>query len=692
MVLNSSQSKLIAALAIFLFGFSNLALAANSQLTNISFRSITGDKVQVKISFSGQAVEPGSFTINNPARIALDFPNTSSGLGWKNKNIGIGFAKSITAVQAGNRTRVILNLVQLVPFETSIDGRNVIITLAGSRAASSIPNAAKSQASTVVPGDDAVFLIKNIDFRRGSKGEGRVVVTLSDSNIPASTGETGRQIFVDFGNATVAQELQQRLDVTDFATPVAFIDTTRSGNRVRLAITALGEYEYLAYQSGNVYTVEVKKPEKVVDEETIKEGDKFSGERLSLNFQDIEVRAVLDLIADITRLNMVASDSVKGNVTLRLNNVPWDQALDIVLKSKGLDMRRNGNVILVAPAQEIATREKAELEARKQIEKLEPLRSELIQVNYAKATDMATLIKSQKDSILSDRGSASVDQRTNTIIAIDTADRLEEMRKLVAKLDVPVRQVLIDSRIVIANNTFARDLGVRWGATAINPHRIRSSTSATIADADNAIINQDVVQPNLNVALPASPAAGAPGRIAFAVLGQKALIDLELSALQTEGRGEIISNPRVITSDQQKATIKQGREIAYAEASSSGAAAVSFKEAVLSLDVTPQITPDDNIFLDLQVNQDDLSGEIFAGVPAITTKEVSTKVLVANGDTIVLGGVYVERNVDSITRVPFFGDIPFLGVFFRNTNTQDSKEELLIFVTPKIVKENLKAK
>ena len=688
------------------------SFAATSQIRDISFSQVAGDQVQIRISFEGPAVEPGSFTINQPARIALDFPNTSSRLGWKNKNIGIGFAKSVTAVEAGNRTRVILNLVQLLPFETVMDGRSVVVTLASSRAAADTgPTSRPTTASTVVPGEQSIHSIKNIDFRRGTNGEGRIVVTLSDPNTPASTGETGKEIFVDFGNTSLPNELQQRLDVTDFATPVQYIDATSAGNRVRLSIAPAGEYEYLAYQAGTTYTIEVK-PVTPEEKEEVAEGPQYTGEKLSLNFQDIEVRAVLQLIADFTNLNMVTSDSVKGNLTLRLKNVPWDQALDIVLKTKGLAMRQTGNVILVAPAEEISAREKLELESKKQIEELEPLRTELIQVNYAKADEMATLLKAKGTSVLSDRGTVSVDPRTNTIIAVDTSDRLGEVRKLINKLDIPVRQVMIDSRIVIANSNFAKDLGVRFGVTGWDWKHKEGGTSYLTSGSTESTdemwgsFNENYdddpgfftvpggpggIPKRLNSNVPALPDAGFPGQIAFAILGQNALLDLELSALQIEGQGEIISNPRVITSDQQEAIIQQGTEIPYQEASSSGATSTSFKEAVLKLQVTPQITPDERVILDLEVNQDDVGSGEFNGVPPINTKAIKTQVLINNGDTVVLGGIYVERNLEGVTRVPFFGDLPFIGALFRSTTKSNGKEELLIFVTPKILKEAVAA-
>jgi len=674
---------------------------ATTQLRQVSFNKVPGDKVQIKLTFSQSAIEPGSFTINNPARIALDFPNTVNTLGWKSKNIGLGFAKSMTIVEAGNRTRVIINLVSLIPFETQVAGRDVFITLAGTRTASDSGVPTATSISTAVPGDQTVYSITNIDFRRGAKGEGRVVVTLSDPNTPASSGESGQQIFVDFGNTGLPQDLQQRLDVTDFATPVRFIDATKVGNRVRLAITPQGDYEYLAYHAGNIYTIEVKQAVKEEKKDGTIDENAFTGEKLSLNFQDIEVRAVLQLIADFTDLNMVTSDSVRGNLTLRLKNVPWDQALDIVLKTKGLAMRRNGTVILVAPSEEIAAREKLELEAKNQLEKLEPLNSELLQINYATAKNIAKILKDKAASVMSDRGSTTVDERTNTILVVDTADKIDAVKKLVAKLDIPVKQVLIESRIVIADNSFAKDLGVRFGVTANGNEDTLVTTTGTL-EGTNTIVNQAIanggtplpspttppsVANRLNVNLPVT---GQPGRIALSILGSNTLLDLELSALQSEGRGEVISNPRVVTANSHEAYIQQGTQIPYQEASSSGATSVSFKEAVLGLKVTPLITPDDRIFLDLAVNKDSV-GAIYAGVPSINTKEVKTQVLVRNGDTVVLGGVYEQESNNSVTRVPFFGDLPLIGALFRSTSTIDNKSELLIFVTPKILKDGLNA-
>jgi len=684
---------------------------ATISLKDVSFTSLPGDSVQIRLSFSGPAKEPGNFTINNPARIVLDFPKTGSKLGWKNKNIGIGFAKSVTAVEAGDRTRIILNLVQLIPFESEVSGNNVIVTLAGSRTAQPATAAVSNKAtSAALVATSGLHRINNIDFRRGKNGEGKIIIGLSDNNTPISTGESGNQIFVEFGDTGLPKNLQQRLDVIDFATPVQYIDTTQSGDRARLAITPTGNYEYLAYHTGNSYTIEVKEIPKEKVAAARKDQFGYTGERLSLNFQDIEVRAVLQLIADFTNLNMVTSDSVQGNLTLRLKNVPWDQALDLILKTKGLAMRKAGNVIMVAPAQEIAAQEKLELEANKQIEELAPVKTEVIQINFAKAQDIATIL-SAEGGILSERGSATIDQRTNTLLLSDTTDRLDSARELITILDIPIRQVMIESRIVIADDDFAKDLGVRFGVTSVNDRNgdllfgsgslnatdnMASSAMDNLADSGGSSpypieipTGAGGIPQRMNVNMPV--VGNNAGRIALSILSSNALIDLELSALQLEARGEVVSNPRVITANQKEALIEQGTEIPYQRASSSGATAVSFKKAVLSLKVTPQITPDDRIILDLKVNKDSV-GVLFGGVPSIDTKEIETQVLMNNGETVVLGGVYEQVTRSERDSIPFLGDLPFIGALFRATRERNEKSELLIFVTPKILKDQFAVK
>lgn len=678
-----------------------------AELKDISFSSLPGDRAQLILHFNNPPAKPTSFTIDDPARIALDFPATQSSLPWRTRNIGIGLTRSVTAVESGGRTRVVINLVKLLPYETRVDGNTVAITLKSDLAqTTSRPRGGISLARTSGPS----FRLDKVDFRRGENGEGRVIVALSEPGISIDTREQGGRIVVDFANTDIVDELIQRLDVLDFATPVQYIDISKADDQVHMVITPSGLYEFLAFQSDNTFTIEVQ-PLSKEDLEAKKKADTpYSGETLSLNFQDIEVRAVLQLLADFTGLNMVTSDSVSGNLTLRLQNVPWDQALDIILKTKGLAMRTSGNVLMVAPQEEIAAREQLELESKKSVEELAPLQSELIQVNYAKAKDLGDLIQSDENSMTSERGKVTVDERTNTLLVLETSERIDNIRKLVTTLDVPVRQVLIESRIVVANNDFAKDLGVRFGVTGIRStgNELMFSTgssegtdtmwSSYIDDLNSGGTGQvDVpsgeegVDQRMNVNM---PLGGNAGSIAFAILGSNTLLDLELSALQTEGRGEVISSPRIITSNQAEAVIKQGTEVPFQEASSSGATSVSFKEAVLSLTVTPHITPDDRIRMDLAVTKDSI-GQVVptsggGSAPSIDTREISTQVLVASGETVVLGGIHEQARRTSVAKVPFFGDLPFVGNLFRTKRKSDNNSELLIFVTPKILKESFR--
>lgn len=651
---------------------------AATKLQGIEYSSLPGEGVQLRLEFSAPVAEPTFFAIDDPARIVLDFPRVKIGTVRQSQVIGAGMTRSVTMVEAADRTRVVVNLVQSVPFETRVDKNFVYVTVNG------FPAAASAEKSGAAP--TGRHLIKNIDFRRGEAGEGRVIVSLSDIRTPVDIREEGKRIIVDFINTALPNELERRLDVLDFATPVKLVDTFTKNQNVRMVITPANvEHEYLSYQSDDTLVVELKPLTKKEKELARKKEFGYVGEKLSLNFQSIEVRSVLQLIADFTGLNLVASDTVQGSVTLRLKNVPWDQALDIILRTKGLAMRRMGNVVLVAPSQEIADREKLELEARKQVEELAPLGSEFIQVNFAKASNLAALIQSEENSLLSPRGHATFDERTNTLLVMDTADRLAALRKLVASLDIPVRQVLIESRVVIASSDFSRDLGVRFGLSG------RGDTSGTFDQATTSgslngttqIINRETLelQDRLNVNFPVTKKDAAKIALALTNLPLGALLELELSALQAEGRGEVISNPRVITSNQKEAIIEQGTEIPYQRASSSGATSVSFKKAVLSLTVTPQITPDDRIIMDLGVTKDSV-GKVFNGVPSINTRKVATQVLVNNGQTVVLGGIYEQEKNRAVRRIPFLGDLPYAGILFRDKSEFNNKRELLIFVTP----------
>lgn len=658
---------------------------SGNTLQSVDFAELPGNKAQITLTLSKAAPAPLSFTIDNPARIALDFPNTSNGLDQRSQTIGIGMAESITAVEAQNRTRVVVNLIDMVPYEAHAEGNKVILVVQNS---GSQQSEAATVASRAAGGNTDT--ITNIDFRRGEDGQGRIIVNLSDPSIPVDMQQQGGKVIVDFYRAQLPAELERRLDVLDFATPVKSIDTYTRGNNVHMVITPMGDYDYLAYQSNNQFTIEVKALTKEQVEASKKDELGYSGERLSLNFQDIEVRSVLQLIADFTGINVVVSDTVRGSLTLRLKNVPWDQALDIILKTKGLAMRQSGNVMLVAPSEEIAAREKLELESQKQIEELEPLYSEFIQVNYAKATDLASLLKSADTTLMSDRGMVTTDERTNTLLVQDTASKLVEIRQLVATLDIPVRQVLIESRIVIASNDFSRDLGVKFGwskqTTFNNGENIVAAGGTLNSITGNNIIDPGFSPDGLLVDLPVIGATSSIG-LAVGKIGSY-MLNLELTAMEAEGQGEVISSPRVLTSNQKTAFIQSGVEIPYQEATSSGATSVSFKDAVLELRVTPQITPDDRIIMDLNVKKDSV-GEVYLGVPSIDTNEVSTQVLVDNGETLVLGGIYEQEKIKEIDRVPFFGELPLVDWMFKKTSITDDKAELLIFVTPKIVKEDL---
>ena len=676
------------------------AQAPTTTLTAVDVQSLAGNALQVRLQTSGPAPEPLTFTIDDPARLSVDLPDVGLALDQRRIDVNAGGVDSIVAAEAGGRTRVVFNLDALVPYAARAEGNAVIVTLGGASAA----QAAAVQAAAAAPAAGPRS-ISGIDFRRSADGAGRVVIKLSDVRTPASLRQEGNRIVVDFTGARLPEELMKRYDVLDFATPVSTVDATRMGDGARIVVTASGDFEQLAYQTDDTYVVEVKeRPKKAI----VTEAEKvYTGERLTLNFQDIDVRAVLQLLADTSGQNIVVSDTVKGRVTLRLQNVPWDQALDIVLRTKGLDMRKKDNVILVAPQAEIAAREKAELAAQKDIQELAPLRTEFLQVNYAKAGDIAKLLKAGGGgSLLSARGNVSIDERTNTLLVQDTAEQLEQIRAMVATLDIPVRQVLIESRIVIVSDDFSRDLGVRWGFTRISDDlgdlmAVSGSAQATDTIMGSALDNLasngnpfpvEVPFGNFdryNVNMPVNNPAG---RIALAILDfDDFLIDLELSAAQAEGTGKIVSAPRVITANQREAVIEQGVEVPYQESASSGATTTQFKKAVLSLKVTPQITPDDRVILDLEVNKDSVGQLVPSAtggfVPSIDTRSITTQVLVNDGQTVVLGGIMETEERDTEKKVPWLGDIPGLGVLFKTTGKSNQRDELLIFVTPKILRE-----
>jgi type IV pilus assembly protein PilQ len=683
-----------------------LTVFAEASLQTIDFSALPGDRVQISLRLSEPVDEPVSFTTENPARISLDFAGVSNKLGYKTKVIGVGPAHSITALQAGDRTRVVINLTSLVSYKTQVQDSDILITLdvsnrgVGSVATRPAPVSAVTSAPDASEISTRSYGISNVDFRRGEAGEGRVLVTLTNPSTPVDVREEGGKIVVEAFKTDIDSALVQSLDVMDFATPITKVVTKPVGENVRIEISPTGEYDYLAYQTNEIFTVEVRSLTKQEKEALQKDRLIFTGERLSLNFQDIEVRAVLQLLADFTGLNLVTSDTVGGRITLRLKNVPWDQALDIILKSKGLTKRQIDNVIMVAPTEEVAAREQLELESQQKIEELAPLRSDFIQINYAKAEDLAVLLKSEENRLLSERGNVTVDTRTNTLLIQDTTSKLEDIRRLLQRLDIPVRQVLIESRIVIANNDFAKDLGVRFGTSfdgsfgdnfTVTGGALPGYLDNTVGVHPGSIeINSDggEDQEGLMVNLPVTAPSGGVNFLVGKVGSY--LLQLELTAMQKEGRGEVVSSPRVITSDQNTAFIKQGVEIPYQEATSSGATKVSFKEALLKLEVTPHITPDDRIRMELLINKDnpDFSNAVL-GVPPINKREINTSVLIDNGETVVLGGVFERNKTDSTEKVPFFGDIPYAGVLFRRNEKLDENNELLIFVTPKILKETL---
>jgi len=692
-----------------------------NRLVNIDAMALPGQEVELRLRTDGTAPEPLSFTIDNPARISFDLPGTSLGLDSRRKDVDLGPLRTILAAEANGRTRVVLNLDSLVPYSTRVEGDTIVIVLSGSSSVAGGPSSAspsqpfRGTATTNAPrvASSGFRAIENVDFRRSASGAGRVVVTLSDPKTIVDLREEGGRVIVDFKNTALPAGLQRRYDVLDFATPVSTVDARQVDGDARIVIAAHQAYEQVAYQSDNLFTVEMQEYIPTPEERFEDEQEKvYTGERLTLNFQDIETRAVLQLLADVSKQNIVVSDSVQGNVTLRLQNVPWDQALDIVLQTKGLDMRQNDNVIIVAPAEEIAARERQELEALREYEELAPLRSEFIQVNYAKATALATLVQGsagggggggQARSLLSDRGTVSVDERTNTLLVQDTTDKLAEIRRLVQRLDIPVRQVLIESRVVVVNDDFRRALGVRAGYTNVTDNSsdglitVTGSAAGSDVTVGSGLTNLQTSGQPFPVSLPSLddrlnvnlPVANPAGRFALAILDSDYLVDLELSAVQAEGRGEIISTPRVIATNQIESRILQGVEIPFQEAAASGATATQFKEAVLELRVTPLITPDDRIIMDLLVSQDNVGENVPSAtggfVPSIDTREVQTQVIVNNGETVVLGGIYETENREINSKVPVLGDLPGIGALFRTTERISNKSELLIFVTPRIL-------
>jgi type IV pilus assembly protein PilQ len=671
------------------------------------------------------AATPQGFAVTNPPRIAIDLPDTVNGTGRTQIEAGEGDLRSVSIVQTASRTRLVMNLTRNLTYTQSMDGRQLVVTIDASQAPTSggavatAPSAAPMVFAEAGAPATVRYNLRDVDFRRGNTAEGRIVVDLSSANIGIDIRQQGRQLVVDFINTNVPRNLVRRLDVGDFGTPVRFVDTFEQAGNARIVVEPRGLWEYSAYQTDTQFIVEVKPvkedPNRLVQSST----PGYAGEKLSLNFQNVEVRAVLQVIADFTGLNIITSDTVGGNLTLRLKDVPWDQALDIILQAKGLSKRKNGNVVLIAPTDELAAKEKLQLEAAAAVSDLEPVRTESYSLSYAKAEDLKKLLTDKDNKVLSKRGNATIDERTNTLFVQDSGGRLEEVRRLVQQLDIPVRQVLIEARIVIADDKWGRQLGARFGTqSAFNSRNYNFGVSGTALDTVAPLGNNPVSRGSSSLTYPGGstqdlftvptglgaipigaqpdqlnvnlPVAGAAGQIALSILnlGSGNLVNFELSALEADNRGKVVSSPRVITADKKKAVISQGTEIPYLTAAASGATTVSFKPAVLELAVTPRITPDDRIIMDLEVKKDSV-GQIFANIPSIDTKKVNTQVLVDNGDTIVLGGIFEQTTRTTVDKVPFLGDIPFVGYLFKRTTKQDDKTELLIFVTPKIVKDAL---
>nr|WP_133139018.1 type IV pilus secretin PilQ family protein [Legionella genomosp. 1] len=677
-------------IALFMFVALGKGIAETNTMTGIKVIPLPDERVRVDFCFASPLNNlPASFITQKPPRLVLDFIQTKMVINEKDKarKIEIGSLTNYNIVAVGDRVRAILDLTDSISYSGQIAGNTYSLTLSGKS------HQIFQQRREIFVSNRPVNArhgITNLDFRGTGAEGGRVVIDVTDASIPIDVTQTGKEVVVNFMSTQIPPRLIKRFDVADFQSPAQLLSLQQDGKDARLTIISKGDYGHYAYQVNKQFIVEIYPLSAEEAKQAKLKKMVFTGKRISLNFQNIQIRAVLQLLAEFTGINIVVSDEVKGNITLRLNDIPWDQALDIILKTNALDKRKTGNVLLIDTASKLLEQEKNALKAQQAVTNLAPLRSQLIQINYAKAADIAVLLKDKNNSLLSKRGTLSVDARTNTIWIQDTGVQIEEIRELVKQLDIPVKQVLIEARIVNVTKDFARDLGIRFGIS--RPTHLSGTLSGANQLAQN-VAPADVVplSDRLNVDLAATPVSASPASVglALAKLGDGILLDLELSALESEGRGEVISSPRLITTNQQSAVIESGEEIPYQEATSSGATAVAFKKAVLSLKVTPQITPDNKIMMDLQINQDTPSPQTFNGVPAILTKEIQTNVLVNNGQTIVLGGIYKQDKNNSINRVPFLGNLPVVGVLFRNQSTEIKNEELLIFITPRIITNTL---
>jgi len=705
-------------LGVGLMSVLQLAMAAERlTLKNVNFITLPGDEIEVKLAFDDAPPQLQSYQIEKPARLVFDLPNTKNGLNSRYLSLGNGNARSLTVVDNQERTRVVVNLGELTNYATRIEGNDLILKI-GKQDSSSVISQSTPVAEKVVASSKAktsapkVLQVDDIDFHRGQQSDGQIDIQLSQASIPVDVQQQGNKIIARFIGAKLPEKLRRRLDVNDFATPVKTIDAYNEGNNGVIVIQPQGEFEYLAYQADNNMTISVKPI--LPDSPKKRKEFVYTGEKLSLNFQDIEVRSVLQLIADFTSLNLVASDTVSGRITLRLQNVPWDQALELILKTKGLDKRTAGNVMLVAPADEIAARERLELEAANQNEQLAPLRSEYIQISYAKAADLQKMITSgvntsnnisnvASNSLLSPRGSVSIDIRTNTLIIQDIPKKIEEIRDLVARLDVPVKQVMIEARIVTASSDFVKELGVKWGVAhdniGSNKRIMVGASRTTLDDIRQAELDTTTGVRSYEITSPADLAVDlgidkiGTSSLAVGIMNaDNVVLDLELSALQSDGHGEVVASPKVLTADKQKAMIASGTQIPYGETTSSGAAAVKFINAELRLEVIPSITPDGRVNMDLAINKDSPGAVLSNGALTINSNRIATSVLVDDGQTVVLGGVFTTDMLKGITKTPLLGDIPFLGRLFKQDVTRNEKKELLIFVTPRLLNDTIASK
>ncbi len=703
-----------------LIGF--VANANAARMSDIEFSALPGDKTEIRMVFDDRPPAPTGYTIEQPARIALDLVGVTSGLDSKYPSLGTGNARSATVVEAGDRTRVIVSLGELVAYSTRIEGNSLYVLVGKLDSGGFVADTGSNLGNEIQQSTSPVYesgggpRIEEIDFRRGELGEGRVIVRLSDPTVDVDISYDGGKIRVEFEDTIIPEQLQRRLDVTDFATPVLSIDSLPEADNTVLLVEPTGDYDYLAYQADDIFTIEVKPLTRAELESTRDKAFRYRGEKLSLNFQDVEIRAVLQLIADFTDLNLVASDTVAGRITLRLKNVPWDQALDIIMKTKGLDKREIGNVLMVGPAAELQAREKQELESRQQISELAPLRTEFIEIRYASASEIFALFQgagsgpgedgaaSGNNGVISNRGSVIVDERTNSIILTETADKIAEFRAVLDKLDVPVRQVLIEARIVSASSNVSESIGVRWGGLGFGSYN--GGEFSTFAGGSLDTVNEIRTPSEDGTVSFTSPDhlvvdLGAQGQnssnFAIGIVSGSYLLDLEISALENLGEAEVIGRPKVITADKQEASISSGQEIPYESATGgeglggTTGTTTSFKEVELKLTVRPQITPDDRIIMKLDVKQD-TPGAVTPGGLSIDTNNIVTQVLVNNGETIVLGGVYNTNTTRSISKTPFLGDIPYLGRLFKRNVDQVQKSELLIFITPRIIEDSLRSR